>query len=220
MKLIFKDSMYEEVEDASNSYPTNIAKYSEQIRELIYKGVSDKIFRTGVTFNIIDIAKRYGYHDLNEIKDLGIYFAKGNNYYYDKDKKRIILPTSILLNGPSKKDSIAIAHELEHYFQFKTGNYIDQGTLTNKENKNSDFSYNNDINEINARLSQITSFLINSPKFKEEISNYDFNPFVEIVVEKLLHMGDVNKYLDETLSEDNRNKLLEFLYLMWKKLKK
>lgn len=212
--IFFKNHLYEE----SFRYEDKMAGYVKIIRELILKSVHDKILRTNKKVLLSDIAKRYMQPISPELSDLNIMFINSNDYFYDNVGKTIILPNRILSSEFTKKDGIGISHELEHHFQFKNGTYKDQGTLSNKVNRNNGSAYNNDINEINARLSQISSYLKNSNKFREEVSQYDFAPFVEEVLIKVLYLDDPNEYLDEILTEDNRNKVLEYLYLLWKKI--
>ena len=213
--ILFKGYLYEE----SFKYDANLAKYSELIRGLIYQSLQDKILKSNKKYLISDLAKQYGDQIPSELTGIGISFANTEDYFYNNGNNTIILPDRILKSGMTKKDAIGISHEIEHHFQFKNGSYSDEGTYTNQENNNSDFSYNNDSNEINARLSQISSFIKNSKKFRDEISDYDFTPFVEEILTKILYVNNPTGYLDDTLSEDNRNKILEYLYLMWKKLK-
>lgn len=213
--IFFKNHLYEE----SFKYEDKMAVYVKIIRELILKAVHDKIFITNRKTLLQDLAKRYQQPISQELMDLSIMFTNTNDYFYDNVGKTIILPNRIINSEFTKKDNIGISHELEHHFQFKNGTYKDQGTYSNKINRNSGSAYNNDINEINARLSQISSYLKNSNKFREEVSQYDFAPFVEEVLIKVLYLDDPSEYLDEILTEDNRNKVLEYLYLLWKKTK-
>jgi len=213
--IFFKNHLYEE----SFKYEDKLAGYVKIIRELILKAVHDKIFTINRKTLVQDLAKRYQQPISQDLGDLSVMFTNTNDYFYDSVGKTIILPKRILNSEFTKKDNIGISHELEHHFQFKNGTYKDQGTYTNKINRNSASAYNNDINEINARLSQISSYLKNSNKFREEVAQFDFAPFVEEILIKVLYLDDPNEYLDEILTEDNRNKVLEYLYLLWKKIK-
>lgn len=213
--IIFEGHLYEE----SFRYEDKIALYSDVIRKIIYKATADKILRHNKKYLITDLAKRYSDQVPEDLFGLGVKFANTDSYFYSDNTKSIILPDRILTSELTKKDSIGISHELEHYFQFKNGKFKDEGTYTNMKNKDSDISYNNDSNEINARLSQISTYLKNANRFREEVSGYDFGPFVEEVLTKILYLDNPDSYLDDVLSEDNRNKVLEYLYLMWKKLK-
>jgi hypothetical protein len=200
-------------------YDDKLSEYSNYIRILVYKAIHDKIFKINKKYLISDLAKRYSEQPIPELSDLGIYFANTVDYFYNQNNKTLILPKTILQDGLTKKDLIAISHELEHYFQFKSGTFKDEGTYTNEKNKGSSFAYENDSNEINARLSQINSYIGNAPKFKAELGGYDFQPFVEEVISKILYYPDATDYLDNMLSEDNRNKVLAYLYSLWKKIK-
>lgn len=213
--IIINGVLYEE----AFKYDEKLAEYTDYIRRLVYKGLFDRVFRSNKKYSIRDLEKRYSEIPVEKLADLSIFFANTTNYFYDDNNKTIILPNVILKDGLNKMDSIAIAHELEHYVQYKNKSFKDQGTYTNPKNKNSSFAYENDINEINARLSQINSYLKNAPKFREEISGYDFGPFVEEIISKILYHKDPTDYLDNQLSEDNRNRILSHLYSIWKKIK-
>ena len=156
-----------------------------------------------------------------DLRDIVIEFSgDSRGYSYTNGPNIIQLPSEILTTKRmSKNNYIGLSHELAHHFQHKFGNAHDEGTYTNPEQRGSRKAYVNDRDEINAMLDQIAVYISSNEAFADEVGSYDFGPFVETVISKILYEQDPTDYLDNQLSDDNRTKVLEFLYFIWKKIK-
>lgn len=216
---MYQNSLYEAISTRPNE--DEVSKYTKLIADTI-----SIILHKGITIpnrlKVSRLMEILGNSTPDSIKDIKLHFIGSEwGYAYYPNTNTITLPERILsTKRMSKRDYIGLSHEIEHHFQHIGNGLHDEGTYSNEKLAGNREAYVNDRDEIDAMMGQIITYINTHDQFRDEIAEYDFEPFVETVISKILYEKDPTYYMDELLSQDNRNKLLGFLLLIWRKIKK
>ena len=83
------------------------------------------------------------------------------------------------------------------------------------------FGYSNNTLEINSFLHEVLIYLKENTTFANEVSGYDFGPFMEEMFEKIgkIPEKDFHTYYNDVLTDDARQQISTTLYSIWKKIK-